>query len=570
VERIDTQHPIEVISVKLAANAPRRKFENADVAFIPVTRFNLRMQMKKDGRSAHLEGRHLFESPGYDEFWLHRIEMFERLCVPSVLNLTPRPDAWFIAFGETRPPYVRELIERLQSHPWIRPYYPSKGYPDADTPLPMLLAEHARSLGKQFLCSTRFDSDDSLHQQFYRALDDAISQMRALGLGDETRCLNLLFGLVESGGDLSIYLRRSNMFESIFTSVASPEGPYGGPHDTVRQRMPLVEIITNLPMWMYHRHGDSLDRPGVIVPDRVPLPPKKENLAQFGLTLETMAAERPDDNRLHDSEDAPALPAVDPRWLAGELRGAFHWNAEQRVAAVELAKSMRQPVLATWLLDPNADSLDLLVIVDEIESADLAFLDAAALALLAGELVEAGHLAHALRMYDSAVQLSPSDRHLRSNRDALAGSLQETLDLQEQRELAALVTHRNEQTAAVVMVTMAARAGSIDPVSERTHERAVALVRQGFAPYVVTVPESTDEREPMHSMAIEQNGVTYRSLGNHGPYPNGQDSFRRALTKELATLVAELRPCLLTTDGSFTARRMTAAVARAFSLTVEF
>ena len=93
MERSKTRYPAEVLSVRLTGSSQKRDFENADVAFIPVTRFNLRLQVKQDSRSTHLEGRHLFESPAYDAFWLNRLDLFERLCVPSVLNLTPRPDA---------------------------------------------------------------------------------------------------------------------------------------------------------------------------------------------------------------------------------------------------------------------------------------------------------------------------------------------------------------------------------------------------------------------------------------------------------------------------------------------
>ena len=140
-------HPLDMVSVTLNQSRPRPKFQNKDVAFIPVTRFNLRMNMSRSERFGHLGTRNLYESPEYDAYWRPRAAIFERVCLPSVLNMVPRPHAWYIAFGEMRPPYIRDLIERLSEYPWIVPYLRTGTLTEIDDPLPAMLTEHLQRLG---------------------------------------------------------------------------------------------------------------------------------------------------------------------------------------------------------------------------------------------------------------------------------------------------------------------------------------------------------------------------------------------------------------------------------------
>jgi hypothetical protein len=171
--------------------------------------------------------------------------------------MTPRPHAWYILFGEIRPIYIQELLERLAHYPWIRPCgKPIDGAQGTEV-IPGLLGSLGRTLDKGFVCTSRLDSDDSLHQQYYQVLDLAIKRLRESGFPDDPRCLSFPYGLAHDRGVLSVYIRRT-MFWSIFEPVEGALGPQRGPHDAIREKMPVVEITTNQPMWIYQRHDDVL------------------------------------------------------------------------------------------------------------------------------------------------------------------------------------------------------------------------------------------------------------------------------------------------------------------------
>lgn len=553
--------PVELITVDIVNDKPRRNLQNDDVAFIPVTRFNVRMDIPKTNRWSHLEGQNLAESPDYDTYWLRRLEIFERVCIPSVVNLTPRPDAWFIAFGDMESSYVQALLERLRAYPWIRPYLRGQGGSLDDGPLEMLLADRVQSLGKSFLCSTRFDSDDSLHQQFVGTLDTSIRRLREHGFVDEQRCLNFPFGLMQSAGELSVYLRRTNMFESVFEPLDRIEGPYQGGHDAIRERMPLVEVVTNQPMWIYHRHGDTLEPGWVTARERLSLTEPERYLPMFGLSSEPADALRPPATR----ESILPMP---PRLQASRLRERRYWNGDDLSAAVELANLQNQSTLAQWLPGPHPAAGAAAGALREFENGTLQFLNAALLAWLGGQLREAGDIAGALRAYDYAIALDSGDRLARAARDDLSDSLHAELDLDQQIELAALIKPGKRRNLVVMMVS-ALGPGAGELVAPGVPERAEAFVQDGYAVRLVILPhpEQPGDAEPP---AVPEGKVRYDVVARPKRSPAGIDRWRHDLIMVVARRVAQQRPCLLATDSTAIAQIAAAAVGRAFGIPVDF
>jgi hypothetical protein len=546
------RHPVEVITIGLDRDCPVRAPVNDDVAFALVSRFNLRMRVGKHPRWSHLGERNLAESADYEAFWLRRLALFERVCIPSVVNLTPQPDAWFVAFGDVESWFVRELLERLRPYPWIRPYFREKGHPADAGPLRDLLDDFVRSLGKSYLCSTRFDSDDSLHQQFIGGLDLAITQLRERGYADETRCLNLLYGLVESGGELSVFLRRNNMFQSVFEPAERIAGPYAGGHDEIRERMPLVEIVTNLPMWIYHRHEDTLEPGWVTGRDRLSLADPDAQYPSFGLHPTTII----DAGTPTQREDTPALRAA-------RLRTSGYWDASQIREAIALAETEGQPALARWLGGEKREPSDLAQVLDQFDSHALPLLNAGQLARLARELDALGETVLALRAFDYAVRAAPSDRHMRAERDALAGALAELLDLDEQMEMLAAIGQSDQHASSVVFVATGPSIDNDPIMFERVRNHAEFLAQAGFRVSVLLTSGS-------HHRASMMGGVTVESIEGEVSRESGPDARHRALLRELATRVADIGPSLLVPDGSPAAQRLAAAVGRGLGVPVDF
>ncbi len=560
------RYPVEVITVGLENDRPTRNPANDDVAYVLVTRFNVRMRIGKKNRWSHLDGRHLAESAEYDDYWLRRLDLFERVCIPSVLALTPRPDAWFVAFGDIDSWYVQALLERLRPYPWIKPYFREKGHADDAGPLPELLGAYVRSLGKPFLCSTRFDSDDSLHSQFVGGLDRAISQLRKRGFSDERRCLNFVFGLLQSAGELSVFLRKNNMFESVFEPADQVQGPYQGSHDEIRDRMPLVEVVTNLPMWIYHRHEDTLEPPWVTSRDRLPLGDSAAYYPLFGLEPDSVGA-RPTSAT---GAPPPSFPWRDPRSEASALRDAAYWNASQVALAIELASAQEQPTLTGWLQRDASDESDPVMVLQELESGTQMFLNGARLAGLARELREQGEAGAALRVFDYAVLVSPHDRHLRAEREELASSISHEMDLEEQIELAGIVGSSRERSNTVVLIGSVSTVDSDSGDFASLRARVDRTKRAGFDVRIILVP---DPGQPVTESSVEA------SFGSDGAVETlrlpdseavGLDATMRGLTRQLAVRVFELSPSLLFTDGTLVAQRLAAAVGRACAIAVDF
>lgn len=556
-------HPVEILTVRMANDRPVRDFENSDVAFFPITRFNLRMAAGPGTKSTHLKGRHLVESPEYEAFWRHRIDIFERVCIPSVLNLSPLPHAWFIGFGEIDPPFLQEFLERLSLYPWIRPYFQKQDDPRSEPPVKQLLAEQMQVLGKRFVCATRLDSDDSLHQQFLGMLDVAIAQLRQRGMGNEKRSLNFPYGLVEADGALSVHLRSTSMFQSWFTPATMVEGPYSVPHDRVRERMPLAEILTNMPMWMYHRHDDVIDTPSAIPRDRLPLTDAERIFPLFGLTAgprsgaaTSGSAKRP----------APKPERRGRAEKAAELRGARYWGAHQWGAASTLARSFDQPETAFWLLSGAGDFVDAAVVAREAEDRRHSVLNAPLLGRLGCLLRDSGEIVAALRIYEYAVELAPTDRHVRAFRDELAQSLISASDRVEQSRLAALGGPVGDRTNVAVMVTESAAELDSKGLLDALHERATHLVAQGYTVHVVQLPPQGDSSSESECAPNVVDQVHYVWLGATVPLPTGADASRQALVQRLGRYVVAQNPSLMLTDGSVVAQVVAAAVARAFGI----
>jgi hypothetical protein len=403
--------PVETISVQLKRTSPVDRPINDDVAYVVATRFNLRLNARPTTKSSHLGGRNRPDSLGYESYWQSRIDIFERVCLPSMLNLSPRPHAWFIAFGDLVLPNVRALFQRLEAIPWIVPYVAQEAGSQYARTLAGKLAEHARLLGKSALCTTRLDSDDSLHQQFIGTLDKAIEQLRTEHRSEAPTSLNFVYGLVESSGQLSVYLRGTNMFQSVWAPIDATLGPYSFKHDQVRNLMPLIEIVTNLPMWIYHRHDDAIDTPSALVRDRLPLTDPGQFFPLFGLTADTGAARTaaivipaPPVSRV-----MPELSAKHDRGAA-QLRAAGRWTKTQRAAAVEFALDMKLAELAFWLSSESSEWIDAAEVLNEIERAEPSFLGSAQLVDLARLLEERAVLPEAVRAYERALRVVSLER----------------------------------------------------------------------------------------------------------------------------------------------------------------
>ena len=109
----------------------------------------------------------------YSEAWMdHRMALFERYCLPSVLRQRCIGFAWRVYFDRARTEARRERVAALLDHPGVTAVF-------VDSPAEMIADLRARAPGEGLFLTTRLDNDDVLHPDFTREV-----QVRARTLAE--------------------------------------------------------------------------------------------------------------------------------------------------------------------------------------------------------------------------------------------------------------------------------------------------------------------------------------------------------------------------------------------------
>ena len=100
------------------------------------------------------------------EEWLeHRFELFERYCLPSMINQTNQNFKWLIFFDIKTSSFFRKKIENIkEKNSFFIPYYVKSG-----EELQTNLLEYINNFIKpqnSHIITTRIDNDDSFHKTF--------------------------------------------------------------------------------------------------------------------------------------------------------------------------------------------------------------------------------------------------------------------------------------------------------------------------------------------------------------------------------------------------------------------
>jgi hypothetical protein len=96
----------------------------------------------------------------YSEGWMdHRMALFERYCLPSVLRQRETGFGWRIYFDRARTEARRDQVHALLDHPSVVPVY-------VDRPDEMIADLRAQAPDAGLFLTTRLDNDDMLHPDF--------------------------------------------------------------------------------------------------------------------------------------------------------------------------------------------------------------------------------------------------------------------------------------------------------------------------------------------------------------------------------------------------------------------
>lgn len=212
-----------------------------------LTRFNLRLWNKdKVGKTVHSQ-----------EWLKHRFELFERYCLPSIMNQTCKLFQWIVLFDSSTPKEFKDMVEEWRKQcPRLVPVFvaPENGRRFAE----IFRMEVVKRLYAKRVITTYLDNDDALNVRFVEEL-----QKRVQSLSDGT------FIYFTEGYQFFTdyeYMMKIHYPRNHFVSVVESGEPsrvktiygYGSHYYIDKIKGVRIEYVINLPMWCQVVHERNM------------------------------------------------------------------------------------------------------------------------------------------------------------------------------------------------------------------------------------------------------------------------------------------------------------------------
>ncbi len=209
-----------------------------------VTRFNLRNEKWKTAK----DGNEVLT-----EDWLnHRFHLFEKYCLPSVLNQSSVNFIWCIFFDISTPEFYKKKIEVLtEKHKQIRILY-IDGMKNLAESFTIFIRENLTTIDK-FIITTRLDNDDLIHSNF-------ISTIQYLAKPQNSLVIDIRSGYQVSIKDGICETRKSHSVFNPFISLIESTSDFS----TVMSKMHVgweksesVLVFDKEPLWIEFIHDKN-------------------------------------------------------------------------------------------------------------------------------------------------------------------------------------------------------------------------------------------------------------------------------------------------------------------------
>jgi hypothetical protein len=162
-----------------------------------LTRFNVKVNYDSAGT-------------GTDPDWLlHRFELFERFCYPSVHAQTNLNFQWLVYFDNETPSVFKERIHRLEKWENFLPIYINTEFSDQINR--EIVFGFIRE-DTEYLITTRMDNDDAVSKNFIQLIQDNFEEK-------EFEFLSFVNGYVLNAGRLYSFRYTNNPFISLGESI---------------------------------------------------------------------------------------------------------------------------------------------------------------------------------------------------------------------------------------------------------------------------------------------------------------------------------------------------------------
>jgi len=203
-----------------------------------------------------------FETP--DDWMAHRLDLFERFCVPSIVRQTDKTFEWIVLMDGRTPcsqvDAVRALVETVGEVVMIdrEAAAPMRGYQFVPSIINARVDPQT-----EYLITTGVDNDDAVHEDFVAAVHERIDPRR------NAEFIDPVCGYFARPNGERIHLAQRffangcTSFVSLGERVLPGKAPltrFCAPHSKVAGFAPVVRINTSLdePLWMRTIHGRNV------------------------------------------------------------------------------------------------------------------------------------------------------------------------------------------------------------------------------------------------------------------------------------------------------------------------
>lgn len=195
-----------------------------------LTRFNVRLSSP--------------EKPPSDDWIAHRLDLFQRYCVPSVASQTVQNFRWIVLIDSRTSMATRRTIllnRKIQPLELCELEEFNSDY----------IAKYISPIESKFLVSSRLDNDDALHETF-------IEQIQQTFCAQPCQWINFPRGyVVDEQKGIFLSRQTSNAFISLIETAAKPRTVFCVNHRLAGTVGPVSQI-DNGPMWIQLVHGTNL------------------------------------------------------------------------------------------------------------------------------------------------------------------------------------------------------------------------------------------------------------------------------------------------------------------------
>ena len=201
--------------------------------------------------------------PYTDKWMAHRMELFERFCLPSVARQESKEFRWLVYFDRARSASRRARIEQLLDRPDTEAVF-------VDSPEEMIADLRGRAPEAGLLLTTRLDNDDALHPRFVAEVQARAQDLAAQGT-DLPAIVDAPLATWWEENSPRARQYRSTIVTPFATMVETPEtggwpgGAWGaGPrtvfiarHENLDKRVAHVDRL-DLPLGLTVLHGQNV------------------------------------------------------------------------------------------------------------------------------------------------------------------------------------------------------------------------------------------------------------------------------------------------------------------------